>query len=87
MELHSNAPVLALQAGEVVTLEDARGTRIQARTGTVWVTEEANPEDRIVGPGEAIVVSRDGLTVIQALQSAWVAVVPVANDPVDVLAS
>ena len=74
MELHLNAPVLALAAGEVVTLDDVRGIRIQARLGTVWVTEEANPRDHVVGPGESHVVSRAGRTVIQALQPAWVAI-------------
>jgi hypothetical protein len=73
MELSSQAPVLALAAGEVVTLDDARGVRIHARAGAVWVTEEANPRDHIIGPGEILVVARDGRTVIQALQPSWIA--------------
>lgn len=73
MELNLNAPVLSLAAGEVVTLDDARGVRIHARTGSVWVTEEANLRDHVLGPGETLVVSRGGRTLIQALQAAWVA--------------
>jgi hypothetical protein len=73
MELHLKAPVLALAAGEVVTLDDARGIRIQPRLGIVWVTEEANLRDHVVGPGETHVVSRGGRTLIQALQPAWIA--------------
>jgi hypothetical protein len=83
MELSSQAPVLALAAGEVVTLDDARGVRIHARAGSVWVTEEANSRDHILGPGEILVVARDGRTVIQALQASWIALresAP-ANDP------
>ena len=84
MELSSQAPVLALAAGEVVTLDDARGVRIQARAGSIWVTEEANSRDHILGPGEVLVVGRDGRTVIQALQSSWVALrdAAPANDAV-----
>ena len=85
MEVRSKTPVLSLAAGDVVTLDDARGTRIQLRSGTLWVTEEANPEDRVIGPGETLIVSRDGRTVIQALQQAWVAIAQpaaAANDPV-----
>ena len=84
MELTLKAPLLALAAGEVVTLDDARGTRIHARTGTVWVTEEANLRDHVIGPGETLVVSRGGRTVIQALQPAWISLgePKAANDAV-----
>jgi hypothetical protein len=84
MELHSKTPLLALAAGEVLTLDDARGVRIQARSGMVWVTEEANPRDHIVGPGETIVVSRDGRTVVQALHASWIAI-GAANDPLELV--
>jgi len=84
MELNLKAPLLALAAGEVLTLDDARGIRIHARTGTVWVTEEANLRDHVVGPGETHVVTRGGRTLIQALQPAWVALgePKAANDAV-----
>jgi len=73
MELTLQAPVLALAAGEVLTLDDARGVRIQARTGSVWVTEEANLRDHILGPGDALVVTRAGRTLIQAMKPSWIA--------------
>src|SRR4051794_24579515 len=73
MELSVQAPVLALAAGEVVTLDDARGVRIQARSGSVWVTEEANLRDHILGPGDALVVTWAGRTLIQAMKPSWVA--------------
>jgi len=72
MQLETNAPLLILQAGEVVALNDAAGTRVQTRCGTVWVTEENDPKDHIVGPGDSFVLARGGRTVIQALQSAWI---------------
>jgi len=73
MELHLNAPVLALEPGQVVTLDDAAGTRICARSGTVWVTEEGDRDDHIVTPGQCLVVERDGRTLVQALQPSWIA--------------
>jgi hypothetical protein len=72
-DLHT--PLLALEAGEVVSLDDAQGTRIVARSGTVWVTEEGESLDHIVGPGDALVVARSGRTVVQALRSAWISIV------------
>ena len=84
MELRAQAPVLSLAAGEVLTLDDARGIRIHARTGTVWVTEEANLRDHVLGPGEALVVSRAGRTVIQAMKPSWVALDErAANEPLE----
>ena len=73
MELSIDHPVIALEPGQVVTLDDAAGTRVSARYGAVWVTEEGSISDHIVNPGEAYVLARDGRTVVQALEPAWVA--------------
>ena len=73
MELHIEHPLIALEPGQVVTLDDAAGTRVSARYGAVWVTEEGSPKDHIIHPGEAYVLGRDGRTIVQALQPAWVA--------------
>jgi hypothetical protein len=43
-----------------------------ARIGTVWVTEEGNLRDHVVGPGETLVVARPGRTLVQALKPAWI---------------
>ena len=50
MQLQLKAPTIALETGQVVTLDDARGTRIVTRVGTVWVTEEGDTRDHVVGP-------------------------------------
>jgi hypothetical protein len=84
MRLHMKTPVVALAAGEVLTLDDAEGTRIISRTGTVWVTEEGSRRDHIVGPGDTLVIARPGRTVVQALHSAWISIAEgsrAANDP------
>ena len=73
MTLNLHFPVLALEPGQVMTLEDAAGTRIEARSGTVWVTEEGDSVDHIVAPGETLVVTHDGRTLVQALKPAWIA--------------
>ena len=66
-------PVIALEPGQVVTLDDARGVRIRAREGVVWVTYEDSFTDMIVGPGQTLTVARNGRTVVQALQPTHVA--------------
>ncbi|HEX4781282.1 MAG TPA: DUF2917 domain-containing protein [Usitatibacter sp.] len=72
MQLSLRKPVVSLDAGEVFTLNDAEGTSILARTGTVWVTEEGSIEDRILSPGETLVVAHPGRTVVQALKPSWI---------------
>ena len=73
MNLRLEAPVLSLEAGQLVSLDDACGTRIQSRDGAVWITEEGEPRDFVVGPGEAFVVTRPGRTVVQAMAATRVA--------------
>jgi hypothetical protein len=84
MQVNLRSPELALETGQVLTLDDARGVRILSRTGIVWVTQEGSTKDHIVGPGDAIVVARNGRTVVQALRSAWISIGDgprAANDP------
>ena len=73
MDMIIESPVLALQPGQVVTLDDAQGVRIRATGGSVWVTYEDNLKDLVIGPGETLVIARNGRTVVQALQPAQVA--------------
>ena len=72
MKLDVNDPVLALAQGEVLTLDDVEGLHIQARAGTVWVTEEDDAHDYIIRAGDDLVVARPGRTVVQALAPAWI---------------
>ena len=84
MQLQLARPVIALEAGEVVSLDDAQGTRILARTGTVWVTEEGETRDHVVDAGDTLIVARPGRTVLQALEPAWISLADgpgAANDP------
>ena len=84
MQLNIQAPMLALAEGQVLTLDDAAGLRILARSGTVWITEEGSPRDHIVRAGDTLIVARGGRTVVQAIAAAWVSLAegePAANDP------
>jgi hypothetical protein len=71
--LNLERPVIALEPGQVFSLVDATGTHIQARTGVLWITYEDSHADVILNSGEAVVVSRGGRTVVQALQAACLA--------------
>ena len=82
MTLTPDTPLVALETGQVISLDDAWGVRIRAQAGTVWVTEEGDIDDHIVGPGDARVVAHGGRTVVQALAPSWIAIDDgPANDP------
>jgi hypothetical protein len=74
MELHIKEPLLALETGQVVTLDNAAGRRISAKEGLLWITEEGSRKDHIVRQGDAHIVRHAGRTVVQALKNAWVAI-------------
>jgi len=74
MNLNLERPTLSLDAGQVVALDDAEGSRISARLGTVWVTFEGSIKDVILGPGESIIVTRNGRTLVQALRQSFVTI-------------
>ena len=73
MNLRLEAPDLCLEAGQFFSLDDACGTRIQSHEGTVWITEEGEPRDFVVGPGDAFLVTRPGRTLVQAMVASRVA--------------
>jgi hypothetical protein len=81
MSATPETPFFRLETGQVLSLDDAWGTRIRARVGTVWVTEEGDVDDHIVGPGDARVVAHGGRTVVQALAPSWISIEDAANDP------
>jgi hypothetical protein len=74
MRLNLKTPVVALDAGQVLSLDDAEGKSILARSGTVWITEEGGHKDHVVGPGDSLVIARPGRTVVQALRPAWISI-------------
>lgn len=76
MDLITESAVLELQPGQVIALDDAQGTSVRARCGTVWLTEEGQKQDYVLGAGERRVIASPGRTLIQAMQTSWVSIRP-----------
>lgn len=56
----------ALAAGEFLRLEAPRGREVTVESGHVWITEEAQPCDVWLGPGQRVRLVGDGLAVLEA---------------------
>ena len=76
MNLDTDTAVLELKPGQVLTLDDAEGTSVRLRCGSLWITEEGNVADIVLGAGERRVISHRGRTLIQAMKTSWVSIRP-----------
>jgi hypothetical protein len=72
LAIRQAAVTLALARGETLSLDDARGVRIGARSGVLWVTQERGDGDHFVRPGGHLTVTSAGRTVVEALDHGFV---------------
>jgi hypothetical protein len=63
---------LRLSAGQTLKVRDGAGSTICAREGTVWITEENNPTDVLLSPGQCFRLRQRGTAVLQAFNDASV---------------
>jgi len=65
---------LSLPRGAAVRIRDAAGSTLHVLQGSVWVTEENNPRDFVLQPGERFRLAGSGLAIIEAFSDASLAV-------------
>ena len=59
-----------LPAGRLLRLEGARGLEVRCEAGHLWITEEAQPDDVWLAPGQRVRLVGDGLALVEAKQDA-----------------
>jgi hypothetical protein len=57
---------VALSAGELLRLEGSRGRQVTCESGHLWITEEAQPDDVWLGPGQRVWLVGEGVAVLEA---------------------
>ena len=81
---------LALASGDLVNLDDARGTTVRVGRGQVWITQYGDLVDHVLDAGDSWAIERNGRTILQAQHATIVdltgpgaaaAIVPVADAP------
>ena len=66
MTTYTNPTIVDLAKRETLVLSDIPGTTLLVTRGAVWITEEDDSRDIVLGPGEAWTVEREGLTIVEA---------------------
>jgi len=67
-DLHPAA--VSLRKGEIHRLRHAEGRRIEALSGSLWVTIDNDLRDIMVSPGRGFSIDRDDDTLVSALADA-----------------
>lgn len=70
MACFETGTVVTLADREAIALPDIRGATLRVAQGTVWLTEERQPHDVVLRPGDNWVVEHDGKTVVEAQNDA-----------------
>ena len=66
MNIKLSQSELCLLPRQTVSFEDAAGVRVEARAGTVWVTQDYDQRDVVLREGESYTLPGDGRAVVQA---------------------
>jgi Protein of unknown function (DUF2917) len=83
MNIKARIARLALRQRDTLTLDAARGALVRCLEGVVWITQDSDRADHVVGAGGAFRVDRDGAVVVQATRAARVAIESPGDDTVE----
>jgi len=65
-----NATNVDLGTRQSIAFPDIEGTALAVTRGTLWITQENDTHDVVLGPGDIWMVDHDGLTIIEAQNDA-----------------
>lgn len=69
--MHSiSTPVIHLQRRQVFSLQGRTGQRLDVRSGEVWITQDGDPRDLVLGPHECFTLDRTGRVLVSAVRDA-----------------
>jgi hypothetical protein len=73
MDIRLEHTAVKLAQYDTINIIDGKGSRIAARSGNIWITQEHDVRDVILRPGQSFTLDRNGTAVIEALTGAEVA--------------
>lgn len=66
----TSTPVTRLQRRETLQLRARRGECIECQSGELWITQDGDPRDVVIGPRQCFTLDRAGTAVVSALKDA-----------------
>ena len=76
MNIILNASSVCLAKNQSLTLDHAMGSRILCEHGGVWITQDHDLRDIVLGAGQSFTLDRDGRVIVSALELSSVGVMP-----------
>jgi hypothetical protein len=76
MNLVSKPMTTRLGRRGMLTLRASAGDRIDCLDGSVWITQEGDPRDIVLGASQSFTLDRAGTTIVEALREGVVALRP-----------
>jgi len=64
----------SLDKNGTVVFNDVRGLEVELVSGSLWITQDGDIEDYVLGPGQRFRVQRQGATVLHALKESSIKV-------------
>lgn len=82
MNTHLEHAFISLSAGKLLRIKPCQGRAVAVARGLVWLTQDHDPRDVILGDGESFELDRPGLAIVQALHNSSVLVLEPGPRPV-----
>lgn len=73
--------VIELREGEIMSVRIVDALTVLCLEGQLWITQQRDPDDTVLGKGESFDLSRRGVSLLEALRDARVAIVPASALP------
>ncbi|HWA11780.1 MAG TPA: DUF2917 domain-containing protein [Burkholderiales bacterium] len=74
MQIDIKQHTLDLADEGLLSIRDGQATRIRVQEGTLWITEEGEVKDTVLGRGEVYTIRHPGLAVLTALGASRITV-------------
>ena len=74
MKIEFSSSGVLLAKDQTLSLPDAAGVRVASQSGTVWITQDGDPRDIVLAPGESVVLERSTPTIVQAFEPALITI-------------
>jgi Protein of unknown function (DUF2917) len=80
MKFDLDQSTIQLTQGNLISLPDAEGSTVAVVWGKVWLTQDGDPRDYDLNPGESLTIRGDGLILISAFENSALTILQHCED-------